>query len=98
MQLNRLCRSLMIRADRNFAGGEPSLELKGADTVMKRLKYQSLDAAVRGRGEPTTFLGYGPTLGLADGRQKLGPFRFVPSRVRADTDQKHRIHAGHAYS
>ena len=32
MQLNRLWRSLMIRADRNFAGAEPSVDSKGADT------------------------------------------------------------------
>lgn len=29
----------MIRADLNFAGTEPSFDLKGADTVVKQLKY-----------------------------------------------------------
>ena len=39
----------MIRADRNFAGAEPSLDLKGTDTVVKKKRDRITASSHGGR-------------------------------------------------
>lgn len=75
----------MIRADRNFAGAEPSLDLKGTDTVVKIIEISAAGwmPECHGKMGLTTFLSYGPKLWFRDGRQNASPFHLVPFHVGA---------------